>query len=65
MISHPQVVTDLILDAARSRASAATPSKTLADTGSTALILASFAGAAAIAGAGMVAVARRRRITKH
>jgi pimeloyl-ACP methyl ester carboxylesterase len=65
MISHPQVVTDLILDAARSRASAATPSKTLADTGSTARIVAGFAGAAVAAGAGMVALARRRRTTKH
>ncbi|MGW7491483.1 alpha/beta fold hydrolase [Streptomyces sp. NPDC054786] len=61
MISHPGAVTDLILDAATAR-SAATPA--LAATGTKPLVFMGFgtmAGLTVLAGAGLVASARRRR----
>ncbi|MEV0034680.1 alpha/beta hydrolase [Streptomyces sp. NPDC050804] len=74
MLTHPKAVTDLILDAARSRSRASTtgePARTvLTATGSTASSVAGAAGAAGaadatvVAGAGVVSVVRRRRPTE-
>ncbi|WP_066947246.1 alpha/beta fold hydrolase [Streptomyces lushanensis] len=75
MLAHPKAVTDLILDAAGSRSSTRERARTaLAATGpagapgpgsgSTAQIVAGAAGAAVVAGAGMVSVVRRRRPTE-
>ncbi|MFJ6216988.1 alpha/beta fold hydrolase [Streptomyces sp. NPDC092296] len=67
MVAHPEAVTTLILDAARSQAPAAAPAgtkaDTLADTGATNRIVAGAACAAVLAGATLLGVARRRRPT--
>ncbi|MET7902988.1 alpha/beta hydrolase [Streptomyces sp. NPDC005355] len=66
MVAQPKAVTDLVLDAAGSRASDAKPARTSADRGSATPIVAGVVGAAVIAGAGlgMVVVTRRRRATR-
>ncbi|MEE1811069.1 alpha/beta fold hydrolase [Streptomyces sp. BE133] len=64
MMSHPDVVADLIRQAAGDR----TPAKSLmAPTGTSAVVLAcigGFTGVTVLTGAGLVAAARRRRVTK-
>ncbi|MFE3140764.1 alpha/beta fold hydrolase [Streptomyces scopuliridis] len=63
MLADPKAVTDLILDAARSRAAGGEPDGTMASMGSTPSVVAGVAGSAVVAGAGLVSAARRRRPT--
>ncbi|MFJ9029123.1 alpha/beta fold hydrolase [Streptomyces sp. NPDC102274] len=63
MLADPRAVTDLILDAARSRAAGGEPDGTLAASGPTPSVVVGVAGAAVIAGASLVSAARRRRPT--
>ncbi|MFE4536498.1 alpha/beta fold hydrolase [Streptomyces scopuliridis] len=63
MLADPKAVTDLILDAATSRAAGGEPDEALAATGPNPSVVAGIAGTAVVAGASLISAARRRRPT--